>query len=249
MSHFCNTFVLQNGTNMERLKIQIHRLSYKVLMSQGYLDGKNEINITPKSKIASLLSSSIVKSSPLCDKTIYVISNIKDINIYSGGAIYHFHKQMCLDYILHALDHGRNAFTAMQLWYNIHDIDDDDYSQESMYREWQRYYNSLQNVDKIKTEKAKINKKLTRDEIDEIAAHFTVEFLHHFYNKKDHQWRHSFVHHLYAYIIQYTKSEQPKKVKFETLRKRAYRFGLFLSTHEDEQIYLKALIDTMHALK
>jgi hypothetical protein len=234
---------------MQRIKINVHKLSFKVLMSESLIGKDNEINLTSKSKIAPILTSSIIKSSPPCDIPLFIDTNLKDINISAGGALYHFHKQQCLEYILHSLDVGQNAWAAMELWYNIYDVDDDDYSQESMYREWQRYYKRLNHIDKIQKTTAKLNKKLTKEEIDHISALFVSRYLEHFYRRRGDKWMKTMYYNLYAYIIEYTQSTRPNKTKYITHMHRYYRFNNWLDTNIKEKEYLNNLIDNIFALK
>lgn len=225
---------------MRKTKTLVHPLSYKLMMTEFATDEPNTIEIPdnfPEILIAS--NPFLRKKSRGIDQPINIISKEK-LNSDSGHILFFYHKQKCFEYMLNGLDHNTPASQCLQNWYNINELDDDDYDSETMYREWTRWYKRKISGYRHPYRRPLLYKiKPNAARIDEIIQKTVAKHVLLFFNNTK-TWNYGKINQFYAYM--YVRCSIHVKIAHSTLYDREFRFKHFLKQHPNVKKTIDALL-------
>lgn len=219
---------------MTIINLHVHPLSARILVSDfGILDLRH-VYIPALDIHTNIISSRERRSCQSLTVPIQIHCHVRSVPEHAGASLYHYHKRKCFEYVLACIDSKRSARAAIDQFYTIYDISDDDYDRDSMYREWTRY---LADVRKIKTYPTHSGDRRTfvvsriKGSGRDIAAHIVAEHIALFYDSKD-NFNHKMMHQLLTYV---DVCIDGKKVKLpdRTRRDRIQKWKNYLHTYPE----------------
>jgi hypothetical protein len=173
---------------MTIINLHVHPFSARILTTDFGLPDQTYIYIPALDIHSNIISSRERRSCKTLTQEIEIHCHVRDVPEHAGASLYHYHKRKCFEYVLACVDSKRSARSAIDQFYAVYDISDDEYDRDSMYREWTRYLGDLRKTKSYPTHSGERRtfvisriKGMGRD----IAAHIVAEHLSLFYDTKD----------------------------------------------------------------
>ncbi len=130
------------------IELPVHPLSRKIMLSSHQVIGDNTIRCVGHDLLHDQLShrwvntSRAVKTQMQLTTTIRIqissrLHSIIDGDLHHVGLhLYYTHREIMHNFIWSAQLCGCSVMIALSRWYDLHDIDEEDYSKDTAYRKW-----------------------------------------------------------------------------------------------------------------
>jgi hypothetical protein len=160
---------------------------------------------------------------------------LPDISPAIGDYLWRIHKRHIFTFILSHVLAGKSALSAINTFYEIYDIDDDDFDRDNMYREWTRYYYQYKKTAATTVTLPASSQSRPLTHPDDIVAAVVAMHIDVFYMHRSQKLNAILIRKLYAYIYY----EHMRMTTYEIAEK--YKVSLRLI-----QYYLRSVRELLH---